>query len=256
MSRLAVARVPSGIESRRVKPGYCTSSRTLSFEGPDEAPHILVGVLGNSDILSFHHVGDIGELGFPEALEDSSVGVGVEHGGRGGLLAWHSILVGTIGSAWGHFQHVVPLGRQLTKAGHTEGQDRINDLVKRRDSRTVSGPVLSSGPGGPAKIVLLCFVEDTIDTIHPGGRDSRLGVDNVESRSDGLDKVVHVGGDRMSIAMEDVNEDGPGVKLLDGCLRRGWESHIRGCELLSIRKGQSGARLSYFGLLDHKLDGL
>jgi hypothetical protein len=62
------------------------SGRTFSFEGPDESD-ILVGMLGNGDILSFHHVGDVGKLGFPEALEDSSVGVGVEHGGRSGLLA-------------------------------------------------------------------------------------------------------------------------------------------------------------------------
>jgi hypothetical protein len=103
------------------------SSQTLSFESPEEA-HILVGVLGNGDILSFHHVRDVGEFGFPEALEDSSVGVGVKHGRRRSLLVRHSVLVGSIGSAWGHFQHIVPLGRQLTKAGHMEGQDRVDDL--------------------------------------------------------------------------------------------------------------------------------
>jgi hypothetical protein len=137
-----------------------------------------------------------------------------------------------------------------------EGQDCINDLVKRRGSRTVSGPVLLSGPGGPAEMVLLGFIEDTIDTIHTDGRDSCLGVDDVESRSDGLDKVPYVGGHGMSIAVEDVNEDRPGIELLDGCLQRGWELHIRGCELLSIREGQSGARLSYFGLFYHELDCL
>jgi hypothetical protein len=89
-----------------------TSSRTLSFESPDKA-HILVEVLGNGDILSFHHVGDVGEFGFPEALEDSSVGVGVKHSGRHSLLAWHLVLVGSVGSAWRHFQHIVPLGSAL-----------------------------------------------------------------------------------------------------------------------------------------------
>jgi hypothetical protein len=182
------------------------SSQTLSFESPDKA-HVLVGVLGNGDILSLHHVGDIGELRFTEELEDGSVSVGVEHCGRSGLLAWHLISVGSISWAWGHFQHVVPLGRQLTKAGHTEGQDCINDLVKRRGSGMVSGPFLSSGPGCPTEIVLLGLVEDTIDTIHTGGRDSCLGVDDVESRSDGPDKVLHVGGNGMSIAVENVNQD-------------------------------------------------
>jgi hypothetical protein len=98
----------------------------------------------------------------------------------------------------------------------------------------VSSPVLSSGLGGPADIVLLSFVEDTIDTIHTGGRDSCLGVDAMESWSNCLDKVAYVCGDWMSIAVEDVNEDGPGVKLLDGYLWRGWESHIHGCESLGI----------------------
>jgi hypothetical protein len=59
-------------------------------------------------------VGDVGEFGFPEALEDSSVGVGVKHGGRCSLLARHSVLVGSIGLALGHFKHVVSLGSQAT----------------------------------------------------------------------------------------------------------------------------------------------
>jgi hypothetical protein len=185
-------------------------------------------VLGNGDILSFHHVGDVGEFGFPEALEDSSVGVGVNYGGRCSLLARHLVLVGSIGSAWGHFQHVVPMGRQLTKAGHTEGQDHVDDLVKRRGSWTVTGSVLSSSLGGPAEVALLGFIEDTIDTIHVGSRNSCLGVDDVESRSDSLDKIAHIGSDWMGIAVENVDEDGPGVELLDGRLWRGWESHIRG----------------------------
>jgi hypothetical protein len=87
-------------------------------------------VLGNGDILSFHLVGDVGEFGFLEALEDSSVGVGVKHGRRSSLLARHSVLVGSIGLSWGHFQHIAPLGSQLTKAGHTEGQDSVDDLVQ------------------------------------------------------------------------------------------------------------------------------
>jgi hypothetical protein len=103
---------------------------------------------------------------------------------------------------------------------------------------------------------VLGFVEDTIDTIHTSGRDSCLGVDDVESRSNCLYKVAHVCGDWMSIAVEDADEDRPGVKLLDGCLQRGWESHIRGCESLGICEGQVGARLSYFRLLDHELDCL
>jgi hypothetical protein len=83
--------------------------------------------------------------------------------------------------------------RQLTKAGHTEGQDCVDDLFKRGGSGTVSSSVLSSSPGGPVEVVLLCFVEDTIDTIHAGGGNSCLGVDDVESRSEGLDKIAHIG---------------------------------------------------------------
>jgi hypothetical protein len=44
-----------------------TASQTLSLESPNKAD-ILVGVLGNGDILSFHHVGDVSEFGFPEVL--------------------------------------------------------------------------------------------------------------------------------------------------------------------------------------------
>jgi hypothetical protein len=54
--------------------------------------------------------------------------------------------------------------------------------------------------------------------------------------------------------VEDVNEDGPGIKLLDGGLGSGRESHIHGCESLSIRERQGGARLCHFSLLDHELD--
>jgi hypothetical protein len=232
--------------------------RTLSFEGPNEA-NILVEVLGNGDILSFHHAGDVSELGFPEAFEGSSVGVGVKHGGRHRLLARHPVLVGSIGSALGHFKHVVlvPLGRQLTKAGHTEGQDCVNDLVERRGSRMVSGLVLSSSPDSPSEVVLLGFIEDTIDMIHASSGNSCLGVDDLEPRSDGLDKIAHVGSNWVLVtAMEDVDEDGPGIELFYGRLWRGRELHIRECELLCIRKRQRSARLSYFGLLDHKLDSL
>jgi hypothetical protein len=150
------------------------SGRALSFEGPDEAD-ILARMLGDhGDILSFHHAGDVGELGFPESFEDGSVSVGVKPVGGSGLLAWHSVLAGSVGSVRRHFQHVVPLGRQLTQAGHTEGQDCVDDLVERVGIRTVSSPVLLSGPGCPAEIVLLGFVKDTIDTIHTGGRNSSL----------------------------------------------------------------------------------
>jgi hypothetical protein len=105
--------------------------------------------------------------------------VGVKHGSGSSLLARHLVLVGLVGSARRHFQQVVPLGRQLTQTGHTEGQDSVGDLVEGGGSRTVSSMILSSGPRGPAEIVLLGFVEDTIHTIHTGGQDSRLGVDDV-----------------------------------------------------------------------------
>jgi hypothetical protein len=81
-------------------------------------------------------------------------------------------------------------------------------------------------------------------------------VDNVESWSDGLDKIAHVGSNWVVSAVENVDEDRPGVELLNGCLWRGWESHIRGCESLGIREGQGSTRLSYFRLLDHELDSL
>jgi hypothetical protein len=153
------------------------SSRTLSFESPDEA-HILVGVLGNGDSLSFHHVGDVGEFGFPEALEDSSVGVGVKNGGRCSLLARHSVLVGSIGSAWGHFKHVVPLRRQLTKAGHMEGQDR-GGLAggSSTDSPLVLQPVLlqtlqTQQPSckGPAKQLLMAPTNSTMAQPHSSSK--------------------------------------------------------------------------------------
>jgi hypothetical protein len=175
------------------------SGRALPLEGPDKAD-VLVGMPGDGDILSFHHVGDVGKLEFPEAFEDSSVGVGVEHCGRSGLLAWHSVWVCSIGSAWRHFQHVVPLRRKFAQTGHKEEQDCIDDLVKLGGSRTVSGPILSSGPGGPAKVVLLGFVEDAIEPIHPCGRDGGLGEDDMEPRPDSLDKGSHVGGHGMGIA--------------------------------------------------------
>jgi hypothetical protein len=105
--------------------------------------------------------------------------MGVKHGGGISLLARHSVLVGSVSSARRHFQQVVPLGRQLTQTGHTEGQDSVGDLVKRGGGWTVSSTILSSGPGGLAEVVLLRFVEDTIHTIRTGGRDSCLGVDDV-----------------------------------------------------------------------------
>jgi hypothetical protein len=48
------------------------SGRALSFEGPDK-PDILARMLGDGDILSSHHVGNVGELRFPESFEDRSV---------------------------------------------------------------------------------------------------------------------------------------------------------------------------------------
>jgi hypothetical protein len=43
------------------------SSGALFFESPDQA-NVLVGVFRDSYLLPFHHVGDVGELGFPEAF--------------------------------------------------------------------------------------------------------------------------------------------------------------------------------------------
>jgi hypothetical protein len=88
------------------------ASRTLPLEGPDKAD-ILVGMLGNGDVLAFHHVGDVGEFGLSEALEDSSVSMGVKRSGGGGLLVGHTVLIGSVRSAWRHFEHVMSLGKHF-----------------------------------------------------------------------------------------------------------------------------------------------
>jgi hypothetical protein len=138
----------------------------------------------------------------------------------------------------GDLKHVIPLGRQFAKVGHTEEQDSVDDLVKRGGGRTVSGSVLSSSPGGPVEVVLLGFVEDTVDTIHADSGNSCFGVDDVEPWSNGLDKIAHVGSDWVVGTVKNVDEDRPSVELLDGRLWRGWESHVRGCESLGICEGQ------------------
>jgi hypothetical protein len=122
----------------------------------------------------------------------------------------------------------------------------------------VSGAVLASGLGGPSEVVLLSFVELAIDTLHASGWDSCLGEDDMESRSHCLDKRTYVGCHWVGASVEQVGvlEDGPSIQFLDSGLRSGWESHVRGCESLSIGKRQRSAGLGYLSLLDHELDGL
>jgi hypothetical protein len=45
-----------------------------SLQGPAKA-HLLIGMFGDCHILSFHHEGDVGELGFLEAFHEGTVWV-------------------------------------------------------------------------------------------------------------------------------------------------------------------------------------
>jgi hypothetical protein len=52
-----------------------------SLQCPAKA-HLLIGMLGNRHILTFHHEGDVGELGFLEAFHESTVWVWIDGVGR------------------------------------------------------------------------------------------------------------------------------------------------------------------------------
>jgi hypothetical protein len=84
------------------------------------------------------------------------------------------------------------LSRKLTEAGHTEGEDGINYLVKHGCSRVMGRSVLSSSLGCPTEVVLLGFIEDTIDALHASSGYGSLGVDDVEARTNHTKKVVQL----------------------------------------------------------------
>ena len=95
-------------------------------------------------------------------------------------------------------------------------------------SRAISRKVLTCSGLVPIEVLLLAFIENSVDQVDAKSRSSGHIIDAVESRSDIDNKLSDVGCDRMGFAMEDVDHNRPGTEFFEGNLSRGREQDIGG----------------------------